>query len=117
MLDFYKSKYFMEKGYGVSLLSVLYEYRQENKLVYLSKLYEELPQPKPQYNAFRKYIDRLEDVECIVMIDSRAKKTRKCVKLSDDFILNCSQYDMKIISGISQLYMLSEQNSLSESPY
>lgn len=117
MLDFYKSKYFMEKGYGVSLLSILYGYRQKNKLVYLSKLYEELPQPKPQYNAFRKYIDRLEDVECIVMIDSRAKKTRKCVKLSDDFILNCSQYDMKIISGISQLYMLSEQNSLSESPY
>jgi hypothetical protein len=73
---------FADKGYGLPLLLELYKVTTENRDYGVRQIFDNLDVPKPAYNAFRAFLDRLVSGGSVVLIQSRKKANRKIPTLS-----------------------------------
>ena len=82
---YYSSKIlspFVDKGYGLPLLLELYNVTKENRDYGVRQIFDNLDVPKPAYNAFRAFLDRLVSGGSVVLVQSRRKANRKIPTLS-----------------------------------
>jgi hypothetical protein len=73
---------FVNKGYGLPLLLELYRVTIEKRDYGVRQIFDNLDVPKPAYNAFRAFLDRLVSGGSVVLIQSRQKANRKIPTLS-----------------------------------
>jgi hypothetical protein len=73
---------FVDKGYGLPLLLELYNVTKENRDYGVRQIFDNLDVPKPAYNAFRAFLDRLVSGGSVVLVQSRRKANRKIPTLS-----------------------------------
>ena len=73
---------FVDKGYGLPLLLELYQVTTENRDYGVRQIFDNLGVPKPAYNAFRAFLDRLVSGGKVVLVQSRRKANRKIPTLS-----------------------------------
>jgi hypothetical protein len=73
---------FVDKGYGLPLLLELYQVTTESRDYGVRQIFDNLDVPKPAYNAFRAFLDRLVSGGSVVLVQSRRKANRKIPTLS-----------------------------------
>jgi hypothetical protein len=73
---------FVNKGYGIPLLLELYQVTIEKRDYGVRQIFDNLDVPKPAYNAFRAYLERLVSNGSVVLVQSTRKANRKIPTLS-----------------------------------
>ena len=84
---------FVNKGYGLPLLLELYRVTTENRDYGVRQIFDNLDVPKPAYNAFRAFLDRLVSGGKVVLVQSRRKANRKIPTLSTALIAEIEEIE------------------------
>ena len=87
---------FVDKGYGLPLLLELYQVTTKNRDYGVRQIFDNLDVPKPAYNAFRTFLDRLVSGGSVVLVQSRRKANRKIPTLSTAVIAEIERIEISI---------------------